>query len=82
MKMLTTSVYTFENLIEGNFQYVDKTAYICELLKPAFAQYFLSRPRHHERFLPNGKPIHLIGANFDTQARNISEWLSADAPGA
>jgi hypothetical protein len=51
MKMLTTSVYTFENLIEGNFQYVDKTAYVCELLKPAFAQYFLSRPRRFGKSL-------------------------------
>jgi len=28
MKDLTTSVYTFEKLIEGNYLYVDKTEYL------------------------------------------------------
>ncbi len=45
MKPLTTSVYTFEKLCIGGFLYVDKTAGIHELIEPAFAQYFLSRPR-------------------------------------
>ena len=28
MKDLTTSIYTFEDLIQGNFLYVDKTEYV------------------------------------------------------
>ena len=51
MKPLTTSVYTFSNLIEGGFLYVDKTAGIHELLRPAFAQYFLARPRRFGKSL-------------------------------
>ena len=33
MKNLTTSVYTFEKLIEGNYSYIDKTEYIWNLIK-------------------------------------------------
>ncbi len=51
MKPLTTSVYTFEKLCEGGFLYVDKTAGIYELIEPAFAQYFLSRPRRFGKSL-------------------------------
>jgi hypothetical protein len=51
MKPLTTSVYTFSNLIEGRFLYVDKTAGIHDLLRPAFGQYFLSRPRRFGKSL-------------------------------
>ena len=51
MKPLTTSVYTFSNLIEGGFLYVDKTADILDLLRPAFAQYFLARPRRFGKSL-------------------------------
>ncbi len=41
MKPITTSVFTFKDLIEGGFVYIDKTAGIRELLRPAKAQYFL-----------------------------------------
>ena len=51
MKPLTTSVYTFSNLIEGGFLYVDKTAGILDLLRPAFAQYLLARPRRFGKSL-------------------------------
>jgi len=51
MQPLTTSVYTFSNLIEGGFLYVDKTAGILDLLRPAFAQYFLARPRRFGKSL-------------------------------
>ncbi len=51
MKSLTTSVYTFEKLHAGGFLYVDKTTGICELIEPAFAQYFLSRPRRFGKSL-------------------------------
>ena len=51
MKPLTTSVYTFSKLIEGGFLYVDKTAGVYDLLRPAFAQYFLARPRRFGKSL-------------------------------
>ena len=50
-KDLTTSVFTFETLIEGNFLYVDKTEYIWQLIKPTAAMYFLSRPRRFGKSL-------------------------------
>ena len=51
MKDLTTSIYTFEDIIQGNFQYVDKTEYIWELVRPAKEMYFLSRPRRFGKSL-------------------------------
>ena len=51
MKNLTSSVYSFENLIQGDFLYVDKTEYIWQLIKPAKESYFLSRPRRFGKSL-------------------------------
>ncbi|MDD3953877.1 MAG: AAA family ATPase, partial [Lentisphaeria bacterium] len=51
MKDLTSSVYTFEKLIEGNYLYVDKTAYLWKLVRPASGIYFLSRPRRFGKSL-------------------------------
>ena len=51
MKNLTTSVYTFEDLIEGKFLYVDKTELLNELLQPAKGIFFLSRPRRFGKSL-------------------------------
>ena len=51
MKPLTTSVYTFSDLIEGGFLYVDKTSYIYELIRESKAQYFLARPRRFGKSL-------------------------------
>ena len=51
MKDLTSSVYNFENLIQGGFLYVDKTEYIWQLIRPAKEMYFLSRPRRFGKSL-------------------------------
>ena len=51
MQPITTSVYTFSNLREGEFVYVDKTATIRELIRPKFAQYFCARPRRFGKSL-------------------------------
>ena len=51
MKDLTSSVYSFEDLIQGGFLYVDKTEYIWRLIKPATEMYFLSRPRRFGKSL-------------------------------
>ena len=51
MKDITSSVYNFENLIQGNFLYVDKTEYIWQLVRPAKEMYFLSRPRRFGKSL-------------------------------
>ena len=51
MKDLTSSIYSFENLIQGNFLYVDKTEYIWQMIRPAREMYFLSRPRRFGKSL-------------------------------
>ena len=51
MKPITTSVYTFSDLIEGDFLYVDKTAAIHELIRTYKGQYFLARPRRFGKSL-------------------------------
>lgn len=51
MQPITTSVYTFANLREGGFVYVDKTGILRELIRPAFCQYFCSRPRRFGKSL-------------------------------
>lgn len=51
MKDLTSSVYTFEDLIKGNYLYVDKTEYIWNLVRPYKGLYFLSRPRRFGKSL-------------------------------
>ena len=51
MKDLTSYVYSFEEMIQGNFLYVDKTEYIWQLIRPSSAGYFLSRPRRFGKSL-------------------------------
>ena len=51
MKDITSSIFTFEDLIQGNFLYVDKTEYIWQLVRPAKEMYFLSRPRRFGKSL-------------------------------
>ena len=50
-KELTSYVYTFEEMIKGNFLYVDKTEFIWNLIRPDSAGYFLSRPRRFGKSL-------------------------------
>ncbi|MBP1583711.1 MAG: AAA family ATPase [Victivallales bacterium] len=51
MKDITSSIYTFENLIKGGYQYVDKTEYIWQLVRTEGESYFLSRPRRFGKSL-------------------------------
>ena len=50
-KPVQASTYTFRNLIEGGFLYVDKTRYLYELVRPATGIYFLARPRRFGKSL-------------------------------
>ncbi len=51
MKPLTTSIYTFSDLIHGGYLYVDKTAWIYSLVKEYKGQFFLARPRRFGKSL-------------------------------
>ena len=51
MKNITSSVYTFEDIVKDDFLYVDKTEYIWSLIGQGKAMYFLSRPRRFGKSL-------------------------------
>ena len=51
MMKLTTYVFNFYDLVQGNFLYVDKTEYIWRLIGPMSEGYFLSRPRRFGKSL-------------------------------
>lgn len=44
MKKLAGNITDFEQLVQGNYFYVDKTEYLWELIRPAGESYLLSRP--------------------------------------
>jgi hypothetical protein len=50
-KPVQASVYTFRHLIEGGFVYVDKTAFIYEMVHRSAGVFFLSRPRRFGKSL-------------------------------
>ena len=51
MKNITSSVYTFEDIVRDDFLYVDKTEFIWNLIRQGKAMYFLSRPRRFGKSL-------------------------------
>jgi len=51
MKEISTSTYSFSDLIENGYLYVDKTDYIYRLVKTPKGEYFYSRPRRFGKSL-------------------------------
>jgi hypothetical protein len=51
MKPITTSIFTFSDVIDGGYVYVDKTARLYDLVRPYKGVYFLSRPRRFGKSL-------------------------------
>ena len=51
MKYIDTSTFDFPEIIENDFLYVDKTAYIWNLVHPKKGEFFLSRPRRFGKSL-------------------------------
>jgi hypothetical protein len=51
MKPLSTSIFTFSELIAGGYLYVDKTRSIYDLISGYKGQYFLARPRRFGKSL-------------------------------
>ena len=51
MKGISTSTFNFGKIISNGFLYVDKTEYVHKLARPAFGEYFLSRPRRFGKSL-------------------------------
>ncbi len=48
---LTSSLYTFENMREGNYLYVDKTKYLWKMINQPMSMFFFSRPRRFGKSL-------------------------------
>ena len=48
---ITSSLYTFENMREGNYLYVDKTRYLWKLINRPQSMFFFSRPRRFGKSL-------------------------------
>ncbi len=71
MKNITSYLYSFEKLIDGNFLYVDKTEYIWKMLRPSAAGYFLARPRRFGKSLT----VSTLKAIFEGK-RNLFEGLA------
>ena len=71
---LTSSIYSFEQMRETGYLYVDKTEYIWNLIRLDGGMYFLSRPR---RF---GKSLFLsiMKAYYDILQKDRFESYSAD----
>jgi len=51
LKSLPYSTYSFKDIIDNNYLYVDKTQYIYQLVKKPKSVYFLSRPRRFGKSL-------------------------------
>jgi len=51
LKPITTSIHTFQRLIDGGYVYVDKTELLWKLVGPPSGAYFLSRPRRFGKSL-------------------------------
>ena len=66
MEKLATDIFTFEELINNGFTYVDKTDRLLPLVNMSIGkQFFIARPR---RF---GKTLTLIGLAFSKVKRTI-----------
>ena len=48
---ITSSLYTYENMREGNYLYVDKTEYLWKLVRQPKSMFFFSRPRRFGKSL-------------------------------
>ncbi len=48
---ITSSLYTFENMRNGNYLYVDKTEYLWRLIRQPRSMFFFSRPRRFGKSL-------------------------------
>ena len=51
MKQIETSTFSFPDIIENDFLYVDKTSFVWKLVSKKKGEYFLSRPRRFGKSL-------------------------------
>ena len=73
MKDIVTSTFDFPEIIRNDFLYVDKTAYIRNLVYPKKGEFFLSRPRRFGKSLL----VSTLKAVFQSR-RNLFKGLAID----
>ncbi len=71
-KPVQASSYTFRNIIEGGFLYVDKTRYLYDLIRHASGIYFLLRPRRFGKSLTVSTLEEVFGGN-----KELFSWVVA-----
>ena len=76
MKNITSSVYTFEDIVKDDFLYVDKTEFIWNLIRQGKAMYFLSRPRRFGKSLT----VSTLKAVFQGKKELFKELAIYDKP--
>lgn len=62
-KEISTSIYSFKDLVENNCLYVDKTKYLYDMISAAKGQFFCARPRRFGKSLA----ISTLESIFDGQ---------------
>lgn len=60
LKSLPVGIHTFDDIIQGDFVYVDKTQHIYKLVRPSKGVYFLARPRRFGKSLLISTLFHLF----------------------
>ena len=74
MKPIATDIYTFANLVEGGYSYVDKTAHLHELIAGRQGkQFFMARPRRFGKSLT----VSTLQAIFEVR-RELFKGLAID----
>ena len=76
MKELTSCVFSFENLIQDNFLYADKTEYIRKLFQQKRSGFFLSRPRRFGKSLT----VSILKAFFERRKELFKGLAVYDKP--
>ena len=89
-RKLPIGIQTFRKIREDDYYYVDKSPYLAQLNEEG-THFFLSRPRRFGKSLfldtlkelfegsASGEPIHLVGVEFSSAARNVTAFEVAHA---
>ena len=68
---------TFEKIREGNYVYIDKTAFVYRMAHEALEQ--IDSKLYTLKYAMDSRPVYKIGVNFSTATRMPNEWLIVEA---
>jgi hypothetical protein len=74
LKPVQASSYTFQSIIQGGYLYlyIDKTQYLLDK-SATEALNQIKDTEYYQKYRLKGKPLTLIGANFDSSKRKVNE---------